>query len=233
MTLKGKFYGVGVGPGDPMLLTYKAVDTIKNSDIIALPKSGASENIALQITAEHIKDKQILECDMPMIRDRQKLDECHDNAANEIARLLDEGKTVSFLTLGDPTIYSTVMYVHKRLTDRGYDTAIIPGVPSFCAVAASLNISLCERSEALHIIPASYEDTDEALGLKGNKVLMKSGKSMGKLKEKLSKMNKTAMAVECASMENERVHKTLDDIDETASYFSVVVIKDNKESKLK
>lgn len=229
--MKGKFYGVGVGPGDPMLITYKAVDVIKSSDVIAVPNSGASENIALKITAEHLVGKTVLEFDMPMIRDKQKLDESHDHAAGEIAKLLEEGKTVSFLTLGDPSIYSSVMYVHKRLTDKGYDTALVAGVTSFCAVAASLNISLCERSEALHIIPASYENTDEALHLRGNKVLMKSGKSILALRDKLTAMDKTAMAVECASMEQEKIHYTLDTIDEHASYFSVLVVKEHEEKK--
>lgn len=222
----GVFYAVGVGPGDPELITYKAVRTIKECDIIVVPSSGASENIAFKIVKEHIKGKEIIEHDMPMIRDKQKLDESHENSANDIARYLDDGKKVAFLTIGDPTIYSTVMYVHKRLTAKGYDTRIISGVPSFCAVAASLNVSLCERSEMLHIIPASYKDTDSALNLVGNKVLMKSGKSIVELKDKLK--GKNAMMVECATMENEKVYKTLDEV-AGSSYFSVVVVKEDNE----
>jgi precorrin-2/cobalt-factor-2 C20-methyltransferase len=227
--MNGKFYGVGVGPGDPMLITYKAVETIKNSDIIAVPNSGAGENIALKIAKEHIKGKKIIECDMPMTREEKKLEEYHNKATDLISKLLDNGKIVSFLTLGDPSIYSSVMYVHKRLTKKGYDTALIPGVTSFCAAAASLNTSLCEKDELLHIIPASYKDTDKALSLYGNKVLMKSGKSIMDIKEKLNSINKNAMMVECASMENEKVYYNINDIDENASYFSLIVVKENIE----
>ena len=222
--MNGKFYSVGVGPGDPMLITYKAVKTISMSDIIVVPNSGASENIALKIAREHIQGKKVVECDMPMIRDEKRLEEYHTAAADLIAGFLDQGKSVSFLTLGDPSIYSSAMYVHKRLTDRGYDTAMIPGVTSFCAAAASLNTSLCEKNQLLHIIPASYRDTDAALLLNGNKVLMKSGKSIVKIKEKIE--NKNAMMVECASMENEKIFYSLDDVDENASYFSLIVIKE-------
>ncbi len=232
--MNGKFYSVGVGPGDPMLITYKAVDTIKNSDIIVAPKSGATENIALKIAKSHIKGKDVLECDMPMIRDKQKLNDNHDEVANSIAKLLDEGKTVSFLTLGDPSIYSSAMYIHKRLTKKGYETVLIPGITSFCAAAASLNTSLCEREEVLHIIPASYPDTDKALALTGNKVLMKSGKSIVEIKQKLTNYphGNTAMMVECASMENEKVHTNLQNIDESASYFSIILMKSTGEKEL-
>lgn len=225
----GIFYAVGVGPGDPELLTYKAVRIIKECDIIVVPSSGASENIALKIVWEYITGKQIVEHSMPMIRDKQKLEDSHELSASEISKYLDDNKNVAFLTIGDPTIYSTVMYVHKRLTNKGYNTKVISGVPSFCAVGASLNISLCERSEMLHIIPASYKDTETALQLSGNKVLMKSGKSLGTLKKKLD--GKNVMMVERASMEHEKIYKRLEDIDENSSYFSVIVVKEDNEIK--
>ncbi len=219
--MRGKFFAVGVGPGDPELLTVKAIRTMKESDVIALPKSGASENIALKIAGEYIEGKEILECDMPMIKDKAELDRYHDRSADEIAALLDEGKTVSFLTLGDPAIYSTVMYVHRRLTERGYDTSIVPGIPSFCGAAASLNISLCERDEMLHVIPATYKGT-QAENLEGTRVLMKSGKTIMKLKEDL--IAQEAMMVECATMENEKIYKDLTELKEQSSYFSLIVI---------
>ena len=225
----GTFYSVGVGPGDSSLMTIKSVETIKKSDIIVLPKSGATENIAFKIAKEYLGDKKIIECDMPMTRDKELLYQSHENATETIEELLKSGKTVSFLTLGDPSIYSSTMYVHKRLTERGYKTVLIPGIPSFCAVAASLNTSLCEGGEVLHIIPASYDDIDESLALKGNKILMKSGKSIYSVKDKiLSSGNKEAMMVECASMENEKVYKKIELIEENASYFSILLVKDGE-----
>ena len=112
-----------------------------------------------------------------MIRDGDKLKESHDKAARTVTAALEKGKDIAFLTLGDPSIYSTYIYIHTRVSAQGYETEIVPGIPSFCAAAARLNEGLTEASEALHIIPASYEGTEEALSLKGTRVLMKSGKS--------------------------------------------------------
>lgn len=221
----GNFFSVGTGPGDPKLMTYKAVETIRNCDIIAVPDSGANENAVLKIVSEHISDKEIVYCDMPMIRDKAKLLQCHNDCASKLAVYLDDGKSVAFLTLGDPTIYSTAMYVHQILQSKGYKTAVISGVPSFCAVAAALNIPLCEGGEMLHIIPASYKNIEGALEYEGNHVLMKSGKSIGKVKPLIDNEKKRAMAVECCGMEQERIHLTLDTIDENSSYFSVIVAK--------
>ena len=136
---------------------------------------------------------------------------------------------MAFLTLGDPSVYSTPMYLHHRLQKMGYETRLVPGVPSFCAVAAALNTSLCEGSEMLHIVPASYPDMDKALAYEGNKVLMKSGKQIGRVLDKLDEKQMEVMAVERCGMEGERVHPDLSTLDENASYFSVIVVKEKRE----
>ena len=118
---------------------------------------------------------------MPMIKDREKLIEIHDEDAAFTAEKLNEGKDVVFLTIGDPSIYSTCMYIHKRLKRMGYETELIPGIPSFCAAAARLDISLSENSDELHIIPASY-GVEESMRLQGTKVFMKSGRKMAEVK---------------------------------------------------
>ena len=218
---KGTFYAVGIGPGDPDLITLKAIKTIEKCDVVVVPKSGADVNIAITIAGEYLKDKQVVESDMPMIKDKQALDMYHDKSAEEIAKMLDEGRDVAFLTLGDPSIYSTVMYVHKRLHKKGYDTSIIPGVPSFCAVAASLDTSLCEREEMLHIVPATFKG-EEALDYKGTKVFMKSGKTIMDMKKKLE--NTKAMMVERATMSGEKVYHDLQDLESPSSYFSIIVV---------
>ncbi len=228
-----KLYGLGVGPGDPELMTLKAVRLIEECDIVAIPKSGQSVNVAYNIAKGAVPDldnKNIVYMDMPMTRDKEKLTLSHDNAANQVKKWLDEGKNVAFLTLGDPTVYSTYSYVHNRVRDAGYETEIVPGVPSFCAVSARLNDSLTEAEEALHIIPGSYDGAEEALHLKGTKVLMKSGKSIGNLKDYIKNMDNppTVKMVERCGMEGERVFKNLEEIDENASYFSVVIVRDKK-----
>ena len=177
--MKGILYGVGVGPGDKRFLTLAAVETLKKAQVIAVPDTGG-EKTAMNIVSEFIEGKEILYCDMPMTRDAERLKAGHNSSAQAIINKLDEGLDVAFITLGDPCIYSTYMYVHRIILDRGYEAEIISGVTSFCAAAAALNISLCDGGDALHIIPSSYDGADELLRLKGNKVLMKSGKSLGK-----------------------------------------------------
>ncbi len=222
---KGTFYCVGVGPGDPKLMTFLAAETIRSCPVAALPGSGAKENAAQKIAAEFLEGKELLYCDMPMIRDKARLEEAHQACARRIREELDRGRDVAFLTLGDPSIYATPMYLHHILRAQGYETRMIPGVPSFCAAAAALDISLCEGGEPLQIIPASYPDTEDALKTPGNKVLMKSGKRMGRVKQQIDTDRFDALAVERCGMEGETIHRSLDTLDETSSYFSVVVVK--------
>ena len=140
---KGKLYGVGVGPGDPELLTKKAERVLREADVVAVPDKGAGEKTALNIVADIVGGKELLYCPTPMVRDRAVLDGCYEKIADDICALLDAGKVVAFITLGDPTVYSTYIYVHKKVLARGYAAELVPGVPSFCAVAARLNTSLC------------------------------------------------------------------------------------------
>ncbi|MCL2409848.1 MAG: precorrin-2 C(20)-methyltransferase [Oscillospiraceae bacterium] len=220
---KGTFYSVGVGPGDPSLMTIKAVETIKTCDVIISPDSGGKENVALNIAEQYIAGKRVEHCPMPMTRDQKTLNESHAIAAAQIAELLDQGLSAAFLTIGDPTIYSTAMYVHKRLAAMGYRTKIIPGVPSFCAAAAAANETLCEGAEAMHIIPASY--SGDFLQLDGTKILMKSGKSIGEIVETLKKRDEDVFIVRRASMADEKVFHSLEDFDNNEDYFSIIVVK--------
>lgn len=223
---KGTFYSIGVGPGNPKLMTLEAVETIKACDVIALPQSGGKQNVAFEIAKDYLDGKEIVFCDMPMIRGGKELRRYHEEAAGALGRHLDGGKDVGFLTLGDPSIYSTAMYIHRILKEAGYRTGMIAGVPSFCAAAARLDIALCEGRQPLHVIPASYRDVEQALLLPGTQVLMKSGKSVGELKEFLETQDKDVSAVECCGMENEKIHYGLDTIDGDASYFSVIIAKE-------
>ncbi len=225
---KGILYGVGVGPGDPELLTRKAARILREADVIAVPASGEGRQTALAIVAHEIKGKTLLDCATPMLRDKRKLAENYDRVAGELIALLEQGKTVAFITLGDPSIYSTYTYIHKRVLARGYDARLVPGVPSFCAVAATLNLPLCEGAEMLHIVPSSHESTEEGLALSGNKVLMKAGRAIGEVRDRLAaegKLNHAAM-VECCGMENQKIYRSLADLDGDASYFSVIVVKE-------
>ena len=133
------------------------------------------------------------------------------------------GKTVCFLTLGDPTVYSTYLYLHKKVAAMGYPAYLVPGVPSFCAAAAELGISLCENAQQLHIIPGTYEPT-AALTLPGVKVLMKN--DLPKTLPYLKQTGAHAAMAENCGMENQRLYRTLEQIPEDAGYFSLLIVKD-------
>lgn len=181
MRQMGIFYGIGVGPGDPELMTLKAVRKIRKCEIIVLPISdreltepmllvqNGKENkvlrylegctayqIAVQAVPE-IEKKQILFLPMPMIKDKEKLRKIHARGAEVIEQLLEKGWNLAFLTLGDPTVYSTCMYIEQMIEQDGYQVETVSGIPSFCAAAARLNQPLGEQEEQIHILPGSYE----------------------------------------------------------------------------
>ena len=205
---KGKLYGVGIGPGDPELLTAKAIRILGECDVIAVPQSENGGRTALEIASCYIKGKPVRAFDMPMTHDRAARNASHDAAADAICALLDEGKNVAFLTLGDPTVYSTGWYVHKRVVSRGYDAELIPGVPSFCAAAARLGRALCEDGEMLHIIPASHGKEREGL------------RESGQLEN--------AALVERCGMEGERLVYDMDELREPSGYFSIILVKEER-----
>ncbi len=228
--MKGTAYGVGVGPGDPELMTLKAVRLIKNAHIIAVPgkdpKEAVSYKIALQEIPE-LKDKELIAIDMPMVKDRELIRAAHEQGADLIKSYLDKGEDVVYLTLGDSTIYCTFSYLQHILERDGYETELINGIPSFCAAAARLNTSLTEWDEPLHVIPAVHK-TDEELSGKGNFVLMKAASHMKETKEMIKKSGKTAKAVIDCGMESEAVYESLEEIPDDAGYFSLVIAKDNE-----
>lgn len=227
--MAGKLFGLGIGPGDPELLTLKAVRIIQESDVIAVPGKVKEESVAYQITKQAVKEldeKEIIAVHMPMTKDQEKLESSHNEGAEQVEKYLKEGKNVAFLTLGDPTVYSTYLYIHKRIQDRGYEVEIVSGITSFCAVAARLNIGLVEKAEPLHVIPASYQ-IEDALKLPGTKVLMKAGKKMAMVKEELQKRNERAVMIENCGMENEKIYRSVEEIPEDAGYYSLIIAKEN------
>ena len=221
--MNGIFYGIGVGPGDPELMTLKAVKTIAYCDILTAPDSGADNHIAFDIANEHVGIKPIMHLDLPMTRDKSKLLKKRMIAADTICVELDAGKNVGFLTIGDPMIYSTYSYLHTIIVSRGYTTKVIPGVTSFCAAAAALGQPLCEGDEVLHIIPSLY-DAEAALNLDGTKVLMKSGKKLNEVIDLLKEKELKAIMAQRVGMDGERLLHDLN-TDVEADYFSIIIVK--------
>ena len=229
--MKAVFYGVGVGPGDPELLTLKAVRIIEECDVLAVPGRIKEDSVAYGIAmaaVPGIVQKETICIHMPMTKDEKKLRESHENGAAQIIRLLEQDRSVAFLTLGDPTIYSTYLYLQKLVQEAGYETAIISGIASFLAAGAALNTGLVEKDEQLHVIPSSYE-IEEALELPGTKVLMKAGKKMPLVKEAVARMDADVYMVENCGMTGERICRGADEIPEDAGYYSLIVVKDHCE----
>jgi len=222
--MNGTLFGIGVGPGDPELLTLKAIKTIADCDILTVPDSGTDNHIAFDIANEYVGTKPIIHLDLPMTRDKSKLMEKRMIAADMICVELDAGKNVGFLTIGDPMLYSTYSYLHTIIVSRGYTAKVIPGITSFCAAAAALGQPLCESDEALHIIPALY-DAQVALNLDGTKVFMKSGKKLNDVIDILKEKKVKAKMAQRVGMDGEQL---FDDLDKNveSDYFSIIIVKD-------
>ncbi|MBO4306041.1 MAG: precorrin-2 C(20)-methyltransferase [Clostridia bacterium] len=225
--MKGIAYGVGVGPGDPELLTLKAIKIIRENDVIAVAGSDARGSVAYKIASAVIpemENKTILSLHMPMIRDRNALSIEHEKCAKQIESFLDMGKNVVYITLGDPTVYCTFSYLQHFLERDGYEVELISGIPSFCAAAARLNTPLCEWDEPLRIIPAVHVEAADMLS-SDNCVIMKSASRMKEVKQILEASGRTVKAVENCGMKDERVFLSADEIPDEAGYFSLIIVK--------
>lgn len=171
-----KFYGIGVGPGDPELLTLKAIKVLNLLDVLLIPstkkeKIGVAETIIQGYLKEDIEHVYI---DFPMVSDESVFEKAGIRAAEIVEKCLKNGKNVGFVTLGDASVYSTYGYIVKALS-RGVEIETIPGITSFCAAAALANRPLVEKNEILTIIPmnATDEQIDQALSVSDATVMMK------------------------------------------------------------
>lgn len=225
---RGTFYAVGVGPGDPELITLKAVRTLERCPVIAAPVTKSGQMLALEIAkqAADLTDKELLPLRFTMERSEQARRSAHETAAAQITACLDRGLDVAMLNLGDVSIYATAGYMVALLKGRGYETVMIPGVPSFCAVAARLGASLTEMNTPLHIVPAGAGPLEEALALPGTKVLMKAGKSADQVVETLKARDLPAAMVLNCGLPGERVCETLEDVPGDVGYFATFVVKE-------
>ena len=225
----GKLYGIGVGPGDPELLTLKAYKILNQADVIFCPekKKGAG-SFAFDIIKEHIKDSkaQIVNLEYPMHYKGDELKKMWEENGRLISEYLKGDKTGAFITLGDPSVYSTFMYTLPYIEAFGTETEVVPGIPSFCAVSAKLGDSLVDRSEQLHVIPSTY-DIEDGLKLPGTKVLMKAASKMPIVKETLKRNDLKGAMIENCGMPEEHIYHGVDEIPDQASYYSIIVVKED------
>jgi precorrin-2/cobalt-factor-2 C20-methyltransferase len=247
--MNSKLYVIGIGPGDPELLTLKAVRTIKESPVLCVPKGreeGSSLALSIVEKAVSLDGKEIIEAHFPMRKTKKErsavsgqqsanydpeLDARWNEIAESILARLEKGKDVAFLTLGDPAIYSTFFYLYDRLLELhpGLDIEIIPGVSSINASAARANISLGLGNDRIAILPANYLDNLRAtLGGFDTVVLMKVNKVLDEIIKLLGEMDLlgNAVCVSRAGMDDETVYRDITKIkQEGLNYFSMVIVR--------
>ena len=226
---KGKLIGIGVGPGDTELLTLKAVKMLKSVDVICAPKSADSKpSLALSIVKPILKERnnsyEILEPLFPMIEDNNKLKEYWDKAAQLISKELNKGLDVAFITLGDPSIYSTFAYIFKIINRMNFDVELIPGITSFTGCAASGRMPLAEKDEIIVIVPKVDERLEQILEHGDTFVIMKTSRNLKLLEETIDKDERTKeiLSVQNCSMDDEKI---INGFSKDKKYLSTTIVK--------
>ncbi|MEU1945384.1 precorrin-2 C(20)-methyltransferase [Streptomyces sp. NPDC059474] len=232
----GRLYGVGLGPGDPSLMTVRAVEVIAEADVIAYHSARHGRSIARSIAERHLRPDHIEErLVYPVTTEttdhpggyRGAMDEFYAEAATRLAAHLDAGRTVAVLAEGDPLFYGSYMHMHKRLADR-YPTEVIPGVTSVSAAAARLGAPLVEGEEVLTVLPGTLpeEELTARLATTDAAAVMKLGRTFPTVRRALERSGRLADAryVERATMDAERTAPLADVDPESVPYFSMAVL---------
>ncbi len=226
-----KFYGIGVGPGDEKLLTIKAVETLKILDVLLIPETQKNkEGVAKKIANKYLKnDLEIIYIDFPMVEDEEVFVRAGKKAADIIEENVKNGKNVGFITLGDPSVYSTYGYIAKAVRGR-VDMETIPGVTSFCAAAALANVPLVEKDEILSIVPMNADDDkiQEILSKGDSFAFMKvyhREKRVIKLLEENCLDKNALLALKCGFPEAAIKENAIEELAENKEYLSLVITR--------
>ncbi len=227
--LKANLYGIGVGPGDPELLTLKAYRLIKDCDVLAYPAPEIGEGLAFEIVNSFMEIKaKIMPLRVPIELSPSHAQKSYDNASKLIENELELGKSVAVICLGDPFFYGSFMYLFERLSEK-YIIDIIPGISSPMTCSAVLKIPLVSRNEILTILPGPMKEEDLAEQLLNTDVavIIKVGNYLPKIRRVLRKLRleNVSYYVERATMRNQKII----DIEKIESskvpYFSMILVK--------
>lgn len=231
--MKSKLYGIGVGPGDPELLTLKAKRIINTADILLCPvKKRGCESFAFEIIKPNLeRDTVIEELLYPMHYDTKELEKTWAENGQIISNFLRAGKTCAFITLGDPTVYSTFMYTLPFIDPNVMDLEIVPGITSFCAVASQIKQPLMLWEEGLKILPVRKNDSKsliEAIENHDNIVLMKPSNDPQAIVDTLKAFNleDKFMLISKVGRQDHQLIRDIDVLEKTKlPYLSTMIIK--------
>lgn len=232
----GRLFGVGVGPGDPELMTLKAVRALREADVIAhFSKAGRAGN-ARGIAAAHFRTGVVeLPLRYPVTTEIPTADPAYataiegffDEAATAIARHLDAGRTVAVLSEGDPLFYGSYLHIHVRLAHR-YLTEVIPGVTSLSGCWSAAGLPLARAEEVLSVLPGPMPDAALSARLAGDDAIaiIKVGRHLGRIKDAIALAGRldSAVYVERGTMANARLMPLAETIGDSAPYFAVVLV---------
>ena len=225
---KGRFYGIGVGVGDPENITVKATKRLHEVDVIVLPEAKSGEgSTAFNIVKEYVKpDVEQLFLEFPMIKDMEARKVFRKNNADKISEELEKGKNVAFLTIGDPMTYSTYTYVLEHISDD-VEIETIAGITSFNSIAARLNIPLMIGDEDLKVVSVNRKtDVYKEIENNQNLVLMKISRDFEKIKKAIIETGnkENAVIVSNCGKENEVFYWDIESVEEVP-YFSTMILK--------
>ena len=228
--MRGKIYGIGVGPGDPEYMTYKAVRLIQEADVVAVPVKKEDEgSVALDIArgVTEIPDEKVVKILFRMDPDKSKREACRKEAMEKVKAILDQGKNIAMLALGDIGIYSTYSYVHRMLREDGYDVEMVSGIPSFCAGASKANISIVEGNDGFAVIPSlkGIDQVEQIIDVFENLVIMKVGGHVKAVYDLLKARGREDKAVIISNVGMEGEYVGPIDPDREYGYFTTMVIK--------
>ncbi len=231
--MTGTLYGLGVGPGDPDLITVKAKDILARAPVVAYPAPEGGESLVRRIAGPFVPAGAVeVMIETPMLADRFPAQEVYDQYARILGAHLDAERDVAVLCEGDPFLYGSFMYLYDRLAPR-YRTIVVPGVSSLAAVAAVAGRPLCERNEALTVLPAPLAEAEleDLLRMADAAAIMKVGRHLAKVRRVLRRLGreKDAVYVARATFPDERIvplNKLADD--GVAPYFSMILVRSGK-----
>ncbi|NKB51451.1 MAG: precorrin-2 C(20)-methyltransferase [Rhizobiaceae bacterium] len=226
--MAGTLYGIGVGPGDPELLTLKAHRLLTTAPVIAYPAPDSGDSFARSIVADYMSpDQTEIPIIVPMRIERFPAKSVYDQAATTIASHLDSGENVVVLCEGDPFFYGSFMYLFERLASD-YLCEVVPGVSSMMASAAAFGRPLAARNDVLTVIPSPLEDGQILEHLNSSDALcfIKVGRHLERVRQLIDKAGLLPQAayLERATLPNQKIAPLADVKEAAAPYFSMILI---------